>query len=59
VLSIASLFCFTQAPMLSSAMELQPLSLFEWIAILGGVGVSALLAWLLRTFLNVSGQPKG
>lgn len=53
-LSIVSLFCFTQVPMLASAMGLQPLSLTEWLAILGGVGLSAVLACLLRTFLNVS-----
>lgn len=57
-LSIGSLFCFTQFPLLASAMELQPLTFVEWIAILGGVAVTALLAWLLRTFLNVSGQSR-
>jgi Ca2+-transporting ATPase len=58
-LSMASLFCFTQVPMLAGAMELQPLSPVEWFAILGLVGLSALLARGLRTFLNVSGQPDG
>jgi Ca2+-transporting ATPase len=51
-LSTASLFCFTQVPFLARAMELQPLSLTDWLKILCGIGVTAVLARLLKALLN-------